>query len=333
MTTPAWIGLGSNLGDRRAILEGAVAALDNVPGVTVLAVSTYRETTPIGGPTGQGPFLNAAAHLETTLDPHQLLGALQRIENQAGRVRAVHWGERTLDLDLLIFGTRFLDTKELRLPHPRLAFRRFVLEPLAEIAPAVVDPLTKRTVADLLANLDRRPRLVAIHGPEGRRTETVFRRLVEELPGFGVSQADLGLPEEFEGEDSYRIVSEGLERKAEALKAKHWAAETLRVPWIVADYFLRFDLLRASSRNLWKDPPSSEAESRARFDAHREWKRRVGALLNVALPPTFVVILPEDREVPRRPGMTRIPRLWPDSDDPDAIVDEVVATCRGIEGS
>src|SRR5436305_11685098 len=104
MATPAWIGLGSNLGDRKGILDAAVAALADAPGVAVKAVSSYHETSPVGGPAGQGAFLNAAAWLETSLDPHQLLAVLQEIEHRAGRVRKARWGERTLDLDLLIYG-------------------------------------------------------------------------------------------------------------------------------------------------------------------------------------------------------------------------------------
>ena len=86
--------------------------------------------------------------LETTLDPLDLLHVLQAIETRFGRVRTVRWGERTLDLDLLLFDDRIIDTPELTVPHPRLAERRFVLEPLAEIAPEAVDPVTKRTIAD-----------------------------------------------------------------------------------------------------------------------------------------------------------------------------------------
>jgi 2-amino-4-hydroxy-6-hydroxymethyldihydropteridine diphosphokinase len=327
MTTPAWIGLGSNLGDRRAILDDAVAALGNVPGVVVWAVSSYHATSPVGGPPGQGPFLNAAAHLETTLDPHQLLATLQRIEDQAGRVRTVRWGERTLDLDILIYATTFLDAKELKLPHPRLAFRRFVLGPLAEIAPTVVDTMTKRTIADLLANLERKPRLLAIDGSKGRRKSTVFRRLVEELPGFGISEADMVLSEEGWGDDPFPPVFDVLERKAKALKASHWAIETLRVPWIVTDYFLSFDILRASSKSLWEGYP----EARSRFVAYRERMRQTRAASKDALPPTLVVILPGDHEIHPRPGLATIPLLWPESDKPDAIVAEVVATCRGID--
>jgi 2-amino-4-hydroxy-6-hydroxymethyldihydropteridine diphosphokinase len=101
-------------------------------------------------------FKNAAALLETTLDPFSLLKVLQEIEAQFGRERTVHWGERTLDLDLLLFDQRKIDTPALRVPHPRFATRRFVLEPLAEIAPEAVDPITGRTVEQILADLDRR---------------------------------------------------------------------------------------------------------------------------------------------------------------------------------
>jgi|SRR5579875_3359846 len=155
MSSRALIGLGSNLGDRRATLEGAIAALDATPGVRVRRVSSFHETDPVGGPPGQTAYLNAAAVLETTLDPFELLHVLQTVEVRFGRVRTVRWGERTLDLDLLLFDDRIIQTPALCVPHPRLAERRFVLEPLAEIAPHAVDPRTRRTVSELLGDLDR----------------------------------------------------------------------------------------------------------------------------------------------------------------------------------
>jgi 2-amino-4-hydroxy-6-hydroxymethyldihydropteridine diphosphokinase len=151
MGTLALIGLGSNLGDRKARLDAAVAALAEAPGIVLQAVSRYHETAPVGGPAGQGDYLNAAAAVETALEPLELLHVLQEIERRAGRVRTVHWGPRTLDLDLLLFGDRVIATDALQVPHPRMAERLFVLAPLAEIAPGAVDPVTGRTIAELLA--------------------------------------------------------------------------------------------------------------------------------------------------------------------------------------
>ena len=162
MSTPALIGLGSNLGDRKAYLDRAVASLSGTPGISLRAVSRYHETSPVGGPAGQGTFLNAAAALETTLEPEPLLQVLHSIEDRAGRVRVERWGERTLDLDLLLYGSAVIATMRLRVPHPMMAFRRFVLAPLVEVAPLAVDPITGRTIVDLLANLDRRPSYVAL---------------------------------------------------------------------------------------------------------------------------------------------------------------------------
>src|SRR4051812_10422133 len=148
MSTLALIGLGSNLGDRKATLEAAIALLRESPGITVRAVSSFQETEPAGGPAGQRAFLNAAASLDTTLDPASLLRRLREIEERLGRVRTVRWGERTLDLDLLLFGDSIIDPPGLTVPHPRMAVRRFVLAPLAEVAPEAVDPLTRLTVRD-----------------------------------------------------------------------------------------------------------------------------------------------------------------------------------------
>ncbi|HZU39330.1 MAG TPA: 2-amino-4-hydroxy-6-hydroxymethyldihydropteridine diphosphokinase [Gemmataceae bacterium] len=153
MTATAYIGLGSNLGDRRDYLNRAVQALQELPGIEVIRVSSYYETEPVGGPPGQGNYLNAAAEMRTELDPEELLRVLLRVEQMLGRVRSEWHGPRTLDLDLLLYDDVMHDEPHLIIPHSRMHERFFVLEPLAEIAPRAVHPGFECTVADLLWKL------------------------------------------------------------------------------------------------------------------------------------------------------------------------------------
>jgi len=151
--TTVYLGLGSNLGDRRRNLEAALDALRAHPAVRVLAVSALIETEPVGGPPGQGRFLNAAAKIETDLAPEALLEELKRVERALGRKPGPRWGPREIDLDILLYGDTILETGTLVIPHPRMRERRFVLEPLSEIAPDARDPMTGLTVRALLARL------------------------------------------------------------------------------------------------------------------------------------------------------------------------------------
>ncbi len=128
-----FIGLGSNVGDRWRHLRDAVGSLPDV-----VAVSPVYETDPVGGPSGQPPYLNCVVELSTALPPRQLLGICHRLESAADRVRAERWGPRTLDVDILLVDQIEICEDDLQIPHPRLRERRFVLEPLRDLAPELV---------------------------------------------------------------------------------------------------------------------------------------------------------------------------------------------------
>ncbi len=161
MTVTACIGLGSNLGDRRANLDEALRLLGEEASVRVVRVSSYHETEPVGGPPGQGRYLNGATVVETGLGARKLLEVLLGIEARLGRERKVHHGPRTVDLDLLLYGQEVIDDRKgipgLVVPHPRMHERLFVLRPLSEVAPLAVHPGLGSTVQDLLGRLEADP--------------------------------------------------------------------------------------------------------------------------------------------------------------------------------
>ena len=147
--TTAFIGLGSNQGDREAFLRRAVQALSALPGTEVTRVSSVYDSDPVGRP-GQPPYLNAVARLDTDLPAAALLSRLQEIEARLGRPRSGRGGPRTIDLDLLFFGRERLREPGLEVPHPRYAGRAFVVVPLAEMDPAWTDPRTGLRMDTLL---------------------------------------------------------------------------------------------------------------------------------------------------------------------------------------
>jgi 2-amino-4-hydroxy-6-hydroxymethyldihydropteridine diphosphokinase len=149
----AYIALGANLGDREANLREALQRLGESPQVQVERASSMLENAAVGGPPDSPAFINMVAMVFTTLTPEALLDRLLEIERQMGRERREKWGPRPIDLDLLLYGDQILKSERLTLPHPRMHERRFVLEPLAELAPNLVHPVLKRTVMELLASL------------------------------------------------------------------------------------------------------------------------------------------------------------------------------------
>lgn len=158
------ISLGSNLGDRAGLLRQAVAAIQDLEGVRLSATSTWHETLPAGGPANQGSFLNGCVALETHLSPTDLFAHLAAVENHLGRTRSIRWDARLIDIDLLLYDERVIDTPELTVPHPRMAFRRFVLEPAMEIAADMRHPLIDWSLRQLMDHLNQTPNYVAITG-------------------------------------------------------------------------------------------------------------------------------------------------------------------------
>jgi len=148
----AYVGLGSNLGDRAAYLLLGLSALSRLPKTHLLRLSPVYETDPVGPP--QPPYLNMVAELETELSPKGLLAEMLRIEKALGRERRERWGPRTLDLDLLLYGDLVLEEEGLSVPHPRLHQRAFVLVPLLDLLPEGRHPLLGQSFAELLASLD-----------------------------------------------------------------------------------------------------------------------------------------------------------------------------------
>ena len=161
-----YIGLGSNLSAPEQQLDAALSALAQLAKTRLVAISAYYSSAPLG-PANQPRYTNAAAHLETSLTPHELLDQLQAIELSQGRERkAERWGPRTLDLDILLFGERIIDDARLRVPHYHMHARPFVLLPLAELCPTGLQLPDGRQLADLLSTCPKDPTLQRLHTPQ-----------------------------------------------------------------------------------------------------------------------------------------------------------------------
>lgn len=159
----AWIGIGSNVGNRLGYISKALGLIGELPDTELVAVSPLYDTAPIGK-TDQPRFLNAVAEVRTGLEPRKLLHSLLAIEDVCGRFRSDVWGPRTLDLDIVAYDDVEMSTEALTLPHPRAAERAFVLVPLADVAPDLVIPGTGATVAELAAGLGDPGELVKLVG-------------------------------------------------------------------------------------------------------------------------------------------------------------------------
>ena len=152
----AFVGLGSNLGERETMIRLALDDLSRLPSTRLVRASSLYDTEPVGD-VEQPNFLNAVAQLETELTARQMLWNLLLVERRLGRVRTRHWGPRAIDLDLLLFGSAVVDEPDLKVPHPELIRRSFVLVPLVELDPLLVHPVTGETLVAHLSRLNARP--------------------------------------------------------------------------------------------------------------------------------------------------------------------------------
>ena len=179
------ISFGSNLGNRSALLAQSVGLLQEVAGISRVQTSQPIQTQPVGGPSGQSPYLNAVIRCEASLSAVELHRELLGIEAALGRVRRHRWGSRTVDLDLLLYDSERIETDALSIPHPRMAYRRFVLQPSVEIAGEMKHPVCGCTIKELLRCLDNRANRIVVVDNSPRPAEEWFDQLalsVEDEP-------------------------------------------------------------------------------------------------------------------------------------------------------
>jgi 2-amino-4-hydroxy-6-hydroxymethyldihydropteridine diphosphokinase len=278
------VAVGSNLGRREPTLDRAVDVLTRHEHLRLLRRSRWRETSPIGGPPGQGKFLNGALLLETSLAPPRLLEVLQAVEAEFGRDRRQRWGPRSLDLDLLLYDRLVLDTPQLVIPHPRMAWRRFVLEPAAEVAGHMLHPTLGWSVAQLWEHLQTAASYLAITGPPSAGKTDLARQIAHQIEARLILN-EKGVRTIFRSAPAKQIVltpfleaGRILDGRMDLLDAElpGWADRTR---WTVSDFWLPQSLAYAEGY--------LPAEQQAAFRSHWEQRTRTAVMpkLRVLLDP------------------------------------------------
>ncbi len=331
------IGLGSNLGDRQRYINSALRLLDEQQDVWLVACSRFYETASVGGPVGQEKFLNAAAVVETALDAESLLDAIITIEEALGRQRNVRWDARTIDVDLLLFNEQTIRSSRLTVPHPRMAFRKFVLAPAAEVAAEMRDPATGKTIGELWYHMNSahdyvaigvtHPRAIHVAAALARdvvaRLETDIQLPAQLLSTVGAFQA-ISAADDSTGRKSEAAI-EFVTLFVENLDEEKWQNYDA---WIVSDFW--FDQVLGFV--------SDSCESRQNTELQELWKT---ALKDIVLPKLVVVVDDGDEEsgkvgravagLAAAAKQTDLPTLWLTSHERASWVDEVTAAILAMQ--
>lgn len=189
----ALLALGSNLGRPAENLDQAVGKISFFPKTFLLARSSWHGTKPIGGPAGQGDFLNGSVLVETCLTPLELSREIHNLESCMGRERRVRWDARLIDIDMLLYGNEIVSTRTLTVPHPRMTFRQFVLEPASEIAGAMTQPLCGWTLARLTKHLGQQTKpVIALVASDPKRAGELAKHLDDQLSGDAAVKPNTG---------------------------------------------------------------------------------------------------------------------------------------------
>lgn len=348
------IGLGSNQGNRQQLLDTAVARIAAHVGVQLVGVSSWHETAPIGGPPGQPLFLNGALTVETSLSPEQMLACLRQLEHELGRRREERWAQRPIDLDLLLYDDVVLESPSLQVPHPRMAWRRFVLEPAVEVAGAMVHPTIRWTLARLLEHLNTAAWYVAITGPIAVGKSGLARRLVDLLPAQWIAeQPDWGHLAAFYADPASQGLAMELEFVDQRARSLDCVAQTAcgtvsadKKRWAVSDFW--FDQSLAFAR-AWLPPDRLPALRERWLERRREVPQPMLTVLLDAPAETLLgrlrargraceqgVTLDQLERIRRaileevgRPDVGPVLRL--SNDDHDATLAEALAAVRATE--
>ena len=281
------IGCGANVGARREQLDQAIDMLRFMPGIQLTHVSQFLETRPVGGPSGQPPYLNAACLIETTFEPIEVLDMLLAIENTLQRSRETRWGPRTIDLDLLIYDDCILKTERLQVPHPRMTTRRFVLEPAVEIAANLKHPVSRCSIRELLENISQRHLHVAVVGVPGSGAPEIADA-VADVTLSRLIHAPAPLPIAGWGALSKKQVSTKEPTEQLLLLSQKYADPLLKANWP--------DGPHGTVTDYWIESIRLAAENNSAIDTNKQFENAFASISQKTVTPHVVLLLNVNRQ-------------------------------------